>query len=136
MIFFLKTPILLQPYYIIMSEVKNYKSPFHKNYFSFLFCDEVILRECIIRSDDMLIRIYLAISFKHVFLIYRSACSSIIRIVSIASSLLHFAPMCVYNDRGMWYTKRNGYQWSGKDLYISLSIYDFQYNDGYSDEIF
>jgi len=64
-------------------------------------------------------------NFLHLFLTYRFACSSIIRVVSIASSLQHFAP-CVYNDRAMWYAKRTD-QWSGKDFYISLSIHDFQY---------
>lgn len=89
-------------------EAKNYFS-FHTLYngvvFLFSFAKKWFSRECIIQNGDMLWYAFTSgkcISYKHVFN-YRFACSSIIRVVSIASSLQLFAPKYVYNDREMPY---------------------------------
>lgn len=70
------------------------------------FSEKVIFRE--IMRNDMLWYAFTSgkcISLKHI-LNYRFACSSIIRVVSIASSLQLFAPMYVYNDGGTRRKKR------------------------------
>jgi len=91
-----------------MSELTNYK----------LFCVFFFARKWFFASASSGLATYAFIygSFLHLLLTYQFACSLIIRIVSIASSQ-HFAPICVYNDRVMWYAKRTD-QWSGKDFYF------------------
>lgn len=105
----------------------------------FFFCEKMIFRECIIRND-MLWYAFISgkcISFKHI-LNYRFACSSIIRVVSIASSLQLFAPMYVYNDGGMRYAEKKRMSIERQELlhsHISLVSNISYIYDGYSDEI-
>lgn len=107
------------------------------NNFSIFFYKEVIIfRKCIIQNGDMLWYAFTSGIFPSNIFLTRFACSSIIRVVSIASSLQLFAPMYVYNDRGMRYAGKKRISIKRQELLHSHVSFISNIYDGYSDEIF